>query len=74
MGRRDRGGRTHWILGQLDMANMGSEYVKWLFLETFLHPNSTTAAAMSSEQRAPIGSALRLGHWNNVCQSVGRCS
>ena len=27
-------------LGQLNMANMRSEYVKWLFLETFLHPNS----------------------------------
>ena len=31
-----------YTLGQLNMANMWSEYVKWLDLETFLHPNSKT--------------------------------
>ena len=30
------------LVGQLDMANMWSEYVKWLFLDTFLHPDSKT--------------------------------
>ena len=29
-------------VGQLDMANISSEYVKWLFFVSFLHPDSQT--------------------------------
>ena len=33
---------VHGTVGQLDMANMSSEYVNRVFLETFLHPKSKT--------------------------------
>ena len=37
-------------VGQLVMANMRSEYVDLLFLETFLHPNSKTVFVFAFQQ------------------------